>query len=138
MERCNIYYTCVKVIQTRLNHPSTGKYNKNKVKKYEKENAYEDPKPTSKRCKITEAESLHSASNGGKIQGEIYLTPSLSDTHINPKARADCSDDLTKTPLLYDATYDAYLAILMKYGDADKSTISAYVLTEPPTMIFPK
>ena len=128
MARWNICSPCVKVIQTRLNHPSTGKRNKNTVNKYEKDNPCEDLNPTNKRRKIMEAEILHSAGHGGQIWGEITLAPYLSDMNIDPEARADHPNDLTKNLFLDDATYDAYVAIFMKYGDVAKSTSSADVL----------
>ena len=116
------------MIQTRLNHIGTGKGKKNKVKKYEKDNPCEDPKPTNKRHKITEAESIHTVGHGGKIQGDIAPAPSLRDIHIDAEGRASNPGDITKTPFSYDATYDAYVAIFMKCGDAAKLTISADVL----------
>ena len=55
--------------------------------------------------------------------------------HINPEARADSPNDINETPFSDDATYDAYVAIFMKFGDAAKLSSSDDVLAEYPTML---
>ena len=136
MLRFNICSTCVKVTQTHLNHTGTGKHNKNKVKKYEKDNPCKDSKPTNKRYKSRKLRFFTPPDMVAKYRGKIPPTPYLSDMHIDPEARADLPNDLTETSFSDDATYDAYVAIFMKCSDAAKSTSSDDVLEESLTPLY--